>query len=111
MTDRCADGRCYAHEGEGCAAGEPHLADCPSWKIGQLTALCKKYRKTLLLLCGVDDVAAEVPEMLGAFRSVRIDRLDDAEAMNLRAVIAALEFLLETEPAAGGAPSEKPGHV
>ena len=38
-------------------------------------------------------------------------RLDDAEAMNLRAVIAALEFLLETEPAAGGAPSEKPGHV
>ena len=111
MTDRCADGRCYAHTGEGCQAGEAPIEDCPNWKIGQLTALCKKYRKTLLLLCGVDDVAAEVPEMLGAFRSVRIDRLDDAEAMNLRAVIAALEFLLETEPVDAAAPAEKLGHV
>ena len=111
MTDHCQFHNCFHPEDIGCHAGEPDHKKCHHWQIGQLTALCKKYRKTLLLLCGVDDVAAEVPEMLGAFRSVRIDRLDDAEAMNLRAVIAALEFLLETEPAAGGAPSEKPGHV
>lgn len=113
MTDRCANERCYAGDGISCAEGEVRQADCPSWKIGQLTALCQKYRKKMLVVCSVDSVRDDVPKMLDNLRG-HLDNsieLSDDDVRNIYAGIDVLEFLLETEPPAGAAPGEKLGHV
>ena len=111
MIDRCADGRCYAHEGDDCAAGEPRHAECHHWQIGQLTAECQKSREIMREMLGIDSVAVDGPVLRDLLYSMQgeVDPASD-DAASVAISICAVEHLLRYEPGVD-ATGEKPGHV